>query len=139
MDPDRPTEGPFYHAYLERLLENDDFAVNLDCSHIRSYDTRLYSKLLHFPQEVVPIADLAVHELYLRLHPDSDGEELGGKRFTVPYIVYEKVTSCGNYPPDGVVTFSNITIECDGQPCTSAVKWEAKVEDPNPNQTLTRP
>jgi len=58
-----------------------------------------------------------------------------GKRFTVPYIVYEKVTSCGNYPPDGVVTFSNITIECDGQPCTSAVKWEAKVEDPNCEMT----
>ena len=83
VDPDRPTDGPFYHAYLERLLENDDFAVNLDCCHIRSYDERLYFKLLNFPQEVVPIADLAVHELYLRLHPDSDGEELGGKRFTV--------------------------------------------------------
>ena len=83
VDPERPTDGPFYHSYLERLLENDDFAVNLDCCHIRSYDERLYFKLLNFPQEVVPIADLAVHELYLRLHPDSDGEELGGKRFTV--------------------------------------------------------
>ena len=83
IDPDRPTDGPFYHAYLERLLQNDDFAVNLDCSHIKSYDERLYNKLVTFPQEVVPIADLAVHELYLRLHPESDGEELNGKRFTV--------------------------------------------------------
>lgn len=33
--------------------------------------------------QVVPIADLAVHELYLRQHPESDGSELGGKRFTV--------------------------------------------------------
>ena len=83
VDSDRPTDGPFYHAYLERLLESDEFAVNLDCSHIRSYDEQLYNKLLAFPQEVVPIADLAVHELYLRLHPDSDGAELNGKRFTV--------------------------------------------------------
>ena len=82
IDPDRPTDGPFYHAYLAKLLERDDFAVNLDCSHVKSYDERLYSKLLNFPQEVVPIADLAVHELYQRLHPDSD-EDLGGKRFTV--------------------------------------------------------
>ena len=83
VDLDRPTDGPFYHAYLERLLESEEFAVNLDCSHIKFYDERLYNKLVNFPQEVVPIADLAVHELYLRLHPESDGEELGGKRFTV--------------------------------------------------------
>ena len=61
VDLDRPTDGPFYHAYLQRLLENDEFAVNLDCSHIKFYDERLYSKLVSFPQEVVPIADLAVH------------------------------------------------------------------------------
>lgn len=29
VDPDRPTDGPFYHAYLERLLEREEFAVNL--------------------------------------------------------------------------------------------------------------
>ena len=83
VDPDRPTDGPFYHAYLRRLLEREEFAVNLDCSHVRAYDPSLYKKLVSFPQEVVPIADLAVHELYLRMYPDSDGEELDGKRFTV--------------------------------------------------------
>ena len=83
VDVDRPTDGPFYHAYLERLLAKDEFAVNLDCCHIKAYDISLFNKLLNYPQEVVPIADLAVHELYLRLHPDSDGEELNGRRFTV--------------------------------------------------------
>ena len=83
VDPERPTDGPFYHAYLERLLEKEEFAVNLDCSHIKAYDERLYKKLVNFPQEVVPIADLCVHELFQRLHPESDGEELRGRRFTV--------------------------------------------------------
>lgn len=52
-----------------------------------------------------------------------------GKRYTVPYVVYEKTFPCRDYPPDGVVTFSNITVECDGVPCD--IKWEAKVKDPN--------
>ena len=54
-----------------------------------------------------------------------------GKRYTVPYVVYEKVWSCGAYPPDGKVTFSNITAECDGEDCTKSIKWSAKVKDAN--------
>ena len=84
VDPDRPTDGPFYRAYLEKLLEKEDFAVNLDCSHVRQYDEGLYRKLINYPQEVVPIADVAVHELYLRLHAEREGEEpLSTRRFTV--------------------------------------------------------
>jgi hypothetical protein len=55
-----------------------------------------------------------------------------GKKYRIPYVVYEKTFPCASYPPDGVVTFSNITVECDGQP-GCAVQWEAKVKDPNCN------
>jgi len=54
-----------------------------------------------------------------------------GKKYTVPYIVYEKTTSCGNYPPDEKVTFYDIKAECDGKDCTDDIKWEAKVKDAN--------
>eukprot|EP01062_Namystynia_karyoxenos_P017578 TRINITY_DN1647_c0_g1_i6.p1 TRINITY_DN1647_c0_g1~~TRINITY_DN1647_c0_g1_i6.p1 ORF type:complete len:591 (+),score=265.75 TRINITY_DN1647_c0_g1_i6:124-1773(+) len=56
-----------------------------------------------------------------------------GKKYMLPYVVYEKLASCKNYPPDGVVTFRDIIVECDGKDCTSGVKWEAKVKDPNCN------
>ena len=56
-----------------------------------------------------------------------------GKRYTVPYVVYEKTFPCRDYPPDGVVTFRNITVECDGNPCD--ISWEAKVKDPNCDMT----
>jgi hypothetical protein len=56
-----------------------------------------------------------------------------GKKFTVPYVVYEKTWPCGDYPPDGVVTFTNITAECDGKECTDQIKWSAQVKDPNCN------
>jgi len=38
-----------------------------------------------------------------------------GKKYTVPYVVYEKTFPCNTYPPDQIVTFKNIILECDGQ------------------------
>merc|ERR1712019_91364 len=54
-----------------------------------------------------------------------------GKKFRIPYVVYEKLASCRDYPPDGKVTFRNIIVECDGKDCTQDTTWEAKVEDEN--------
>lgn len=56
-----------------------------------------------------------------------------GKKYTIPYIVYEKTWPCANYPPDEVVTFRNIVAECDGVDCTNAIKWAAAVKDANCN------
>lgn len=54
-----------------------------------------------------------------------------GKKYNLPYIVYEKTFPCDTYPPDEKVTFRDIVIECDGKPCTNDVKWAAKVKDAN--------
>lgn len=56
-----------------------------------------------------------------------------GKKYTVPYVVYEKVWPCADYPPDGKVTFNNIKAECDGKDCTKDIQWAAKVKDDNCN------
>eukprot|EP00036_Acanthoecidae_sp_10tr_P011183 CAMPEP_0182926210 /NCGR_PEP_ID=MMETSP0105_2-20130417/11204_1 /TAXON_ID=81532 ORGANISM="Acanthoeca-like sp., Strain 10tr" /NCGR_SAMPLE_ID=MMETSP0105_2 /ASSEMBLY_ACC=CAM_ASM_000205 /LENGTH=257 /DNA_ID=CAMNT_0025064091 /DNA_START=35 /DNA_END=808 /DNA_ORIENTATION=+ len=56
-----------------------------------------------------------------------------GKKYTLPYVVYEKLFPCGDYPPDGVVTFTNITVECDNKDCTSDVRWDSQVKDANCN------
>ena len=40
-----------------------------------------------------------------------------GKKYTVPYVVYEKTWPCGDYPPDGKVSFNIVASECDGAPC----------------------
>jgi hypothetical protein len=45
------------------------------------------------------------------------------KNYTIIYFVYEKVTSCGNYPPDGVVDFYNISVQYEGKDATQQVKW----------------
>jgi len=50
------------------------------------------------------------------------------KNFTVLYVVYEKVADCGDYPPDGIVTFTDIKVFCSGKQITP--QWKtAYVED----------
>lgn len=56
-----------------------------------------------------------------------------GKKYTIPYVVYEKEWTCADYPPDGKVTFRNIIAECDGVACTENIQWVAKVKDSNCN------
>jgi hypothetical protein len=54
-----------------------------------------------------------------------------GKKYVIPYVVYEKEWTCSDYPPDGKVSFRNIIVECDGVDCTQSVNWQAKVKDSN--------
>jgi hypothetical protein len=54
-----------------------------------------------------------------------------GKKYNLPYIVYEKTFPCQNYPPDEAVNFYNIYAECDGKDCTNDIKWESKIKDAN--------
>jgi hypothetical protein len=55
------------------------------------------------------------------------------KQYNLPYFVYEKTFPCATYPPDQIVTFRDIVVECDGKDCTDSVKWAAKVKDANCN------
>ncbi|KEG14064.1 hypothetical protein DQ04_00641080 [Trypanosoma grayi] len=37
------------------------------------------------------------------------------KNYTIPYIVYEKVADCQDYPPDEAVNFYEISLYCNGE------------------------
>jgi len=52
-----------------------------------------------------------------------------GKKYTVPYVVYEKAFPCRDYPADEVVSFNIDTAECDGADCMADIAWTAKNED----------
>jgi len=54
-----------------------------------------------------------------------------GKKYTIPYVVYEKVFPCADYPPDGIVSFFDIIAECDGKDCVSDIVWANEVKDDN--------
>ena len=54
-----------------------------------------------------------------------------GKKYTIPYVVYEKTFPCADYPADEIVTFRDIIMECDGKDCTKDVVWNEMVKDDN--------
>jgi hypothetical protein len=56
-----------------------------------------------------------------------------GKKYKLPYVVYEKTFPCADYPSDGAVTFFDIVVECDGKDCTDKVNWQPMVKDANCN------
>ena len=43
----------------------------MNCSHLRRYNTELYSQLVRYPQEVIPTFDMATNELFAKLFPDT--------------------------------------------------------------------
>jgi hypothetical protein len=54
-----------------------------------------------------------------------------GKKYNIPYVVYEKTFPCKDYPPNGNVTFRDIVAECDGKDCAKDIMWTPKVKDAN--------
>jgi len=53
------------------------------------------------------------------------------KLYTIAYIVYEKVWDCNQYPPDGEVTFYDISIKWDG--AAQNTTWTTGIVDDNCN------
>lgn len=56
------------------MVENELFTMNLDCSNLRSYQParKLYLQLIRFPQEIVPVMDFTITDIYLATFGDAD-------------------------------------------------------------------
>ena len=58
-----------------------------------------------------------------------------GKKYTLPYVVYEKLFPCRSYPPAEKVVFTDIVAECDGKDCAASIQWKPMVKDANCEMT----
>lgn len=45
--------------------------LNVDCLHIKQIDKIILNQLLSYPQEVIPIFDIAVNELFFTIYEDD--------------------------------------------------------------------
>ncbi len=54
---------PLYPHLLQKAIETENGNIDLNCSHIYSYNPRLYKQLVNYPTEVVPLFDLVVKKL----------------------------------------------------------------------------
>lgn len=70
-------------------------------------------------------------------------QKVGGvaKKYTILYAVYEKVAPCGDYPPDGAVSFYNISVAYDGKAVPNKdIVWKTGyVEDVCNNRAVVAP
>ncbi|KAJ8323951.1 hypothetical protein BDV3_002130 [Batrachochytrium dendrobatidis] len=65
---------PFYDRLLRHLNTNDVHDMNLDCTNLEAYPParRLYQQLVRYPQEIIPLMDHTLTDIYLEKFEDSD-------------------------------------------------------------------
>ncbi|KAJ1948903.1 MCM DNA helicase complex subunit [Linderina macrospora] len=77
-NPDTLTESEHteavYPQLLQRMHDSEIFQLNLDAQNLRAYAPAqgLYRQLVNYPEEVVPIMDYVLTELFLEQFPNAD-------------------------------------------------------------------
>lgn len=65
---------PLYMQKLEEIHTLEEPFLNVNCSHLKTFDENLYRQLISYPQEVIPTFDMAINEKYFELYPESQLE-----------------------------------------------------------------
>eukprot|EP01028_Stygiella_incarcerata_P006150 TRINITY_DN2513_c0_g1_i4.p1 TRINITY_DN2513_c0_g1~~TRINITY_DN2513_c0_g1_i4.p1 ORF type:complete len:751 (+),score=205.90 TRINITY_DN2513_c0_g1_i4:55-2307(+) len=63
---------PFYVQLIKDLHSTSSVNLNVDCRNLKEFDDGLCGQLLSYPQEIIPIMDLVVGQLYQEIFPDED-------------------------------------------------------------------
>jgi len=71
QEPDAEDGTFLYLRLLEEAHLKKTFYINLDCSHLHSFDRTLYNKLVSFPTEMITIFDLVCLEIYVETYPEE--------------------------------------------------------------------
>jgi len=67
VDPPKP----FYMQKLDEIHLFQRPFLNVDCTHIKQIDKTMYNQLVSYPQEVIPIFDKALNELFFTIYKDD--------------------------------------------------------------------
>ena len=70
-------EGAPLAHYLQKLADiaqTEDYSLNLDCSHLHSFDPGLYKLMVRYPRELIPIFDVELNEYFAKHYLDEDQE-----------------------------------------------------------------
>lgn len=75
--------------------------MNVNCSHLETFDARLYRQLVCYPQEVIPTFDMAINELYFEHYPaDVLDHQIQVRPFNA-----EKTLNMRSLNPEGNIFF----------------------------------
>ena len=65
-------ELPFYPQRLEHISIIQEPFLEVNMGHLMLFDEDLYRQLVCYPQEVIPVLDMAVNEMFFASYPDTD-------------------------------------------------------------------
>lgn len=99
-------ERPLYIQKLEEVFALEEPFLNVNCSHLNSFDSELYRQLICYPQEVIPFLDQATNELFFEKYPEAqlphhiqvrpfNAEKTKNLRLLSPEDIDQLVTICG--------------------------------------------
>ena len=128
IQPVNPWLGDGWAMYTEYFQWSPTYNSNSRQESVEAGQT-LHGSLIYMPDTDAYLLNQTVMETGVSSHQIVRCQE--GRKYTVPYVVYEKTWPCGDYPPDGEVTFFDIQADCDGKDCTDQIKWETKVKNAN--------
>lgn len=60
---------PLYLQKLEEIHTLEEPYLNLNCAHLKTFDSDLYRQLICYPQEVIPGFDMAINEMFFERYP----------------------------------------------------------------------
>ena len=93
MDGDIEEES-YYMRLLVEIRSTETYNINIDCQNLYNFlpTRRLYEQLVRYPQEIVPIMDLVVHQEYTNLF--GQGKPLS---LSLLFVVCRLCLVCGSY------------------------------------------
>lgn len=102
---------PFYLTKLEEIYTLESPFLNVNCQHIHEFDDNLYRQMVAYPQEVIPVFDMATNELFHELYPEA---QLPHQINVRPYNVMRAINLRNLNPEDinQLVTLSGMVIRC---------------------------
>eukprot|EP00948_MAST-09A_sp_MAST-9A-sp1_P001448 g1448.t1 len=99
------TDSPAYYIKrLREMQESQSTSLHIDCAHLRAFpETReLYNQLVKYPQEIIPLMDWAVFQIYKELFGEEDPLVQSTKRIQVRTFNLSSQESMRNLNPSHV-------------------------------------
>ncbi|CAG9564191.1 unnamed protein product [Danaus chrysippus] len=112
VEPDALTTEPLYELKLEEIHTLEEPFLDVDCDHVKIFDSKLHRQLICYPQEVIPAFDAAVNELFFEKYPAAVLEhQIQVRPFNAPQ---RNMRDLNPEDIDQLVTISGMVIRTSG-------------------------
>ncbi|XP_034835332.1 DNA replication licensing factor MCM4 [Maniola hyperantus] len=112
IEPTADTTEPLYEIKLDEIHTLEEPFLDLDCEHVKIFDSKLHRQLVCYPQEVIPAFDAAVNELFFDKYPAAVLEhQIQVRPFNAPQ---RNMRDLNPEDIDQLVTISGMVIRTSG-------------------------